>query len=68
MLREYIADESVEHSPPRPCTRAQLLTVAQLLEGKAIDMPPWRGLRTFKKAPKSKAKATDQGRLGFDAE
>jgi site-specific DNA-methyltransferase (adenine-specific) len=34
--------------------RLQILTVEELLEGKKIDMPPSRDLRTFKKAPKAK--------------
>jgi len=34
--------------------RVQLVTIEQLLSGKAIDMPPSRDLRTFKKAPKAK--------------
>jgi hypothetical protein len=34
--------------------RLQVLTVQELLEGKKIDMPPSRDLRTFKKAPKAK--------------
>ena len=34
--------------------RLQILTVADLLGGKGIDMPQMRDLRTFKKAPKAK--------------
>ena len=34
--------------------KIQLLTVDELLEGKKIDMPPSRDLRTFKNAPKAK--------------
>ena len=48
--------------------RIQLLTVGELLAGKTIDMPPWRDVRTFKKAPKSKGKATSQTQLGFGGE
>ncbi|MFA7236805.1 MAG: DNA methyltransferase [Phycisphaeraceae bacterium] len=33
--------------------KIQLLTIEELLQGKAVDMPPWRDIRTFKKAPKS---------------
>jgi hypothetical protein len=37
--------------------RMQLLTIQELLDGKAVQMPPQRQLsRTFKKAPKVKAK------------
>ncbi len=32
----------------------QLLTIEEQLEGKQVDMPPSRDLRTFKKAPKAK--------------
>jgi hypothetical protein len=40
--------------------RIQLLTIEDLLGGKQIDMPAWRDLRTFKKAPKAKgAKKAD---------
>ena len=35
--------------------RPQILTVEDLLNGKTIDMPAWRDLRTFKNAPKAKA-------------
>ena len=38
--------------------RLQILTVAELLAGKKIDMPPSLDLRTFKKAPKAKKEAT----------
>lgn len=34
--------------------RLQILTIQELFEGKKIDMPPSRDLRTFKKAPKAK--------------
>jgi hypothetical protein len=41
--------------------KIQLLTVADLLAGKAIDMPPVRQVgATFKKAPKSTHGGTDQ--------
>ena len=39
--------------------RLQVLTVQELLEGKKIDMPPTRDLRTFKKAPKTKGNPGD---------
>lgn len=35
--------------------RLQIPTIEELLEGKQLDMPAWRELRTFKKAPKAKA-------------
>jgi len=39
--------------------RLQIFTVQELLEGKKIDMPPTRDLRTFKKAPKAKTNPGD---------
>lgn len=38
--------------------RIQILTVGELLDGKTIDAPPSRDIRTFKKAPKAKGKPT----------
>lgn len=44
--------------------KLQILTVKELLEGKTIDAPQSRDLRTFKKAPKAKSKpARKQGNL-----
>jgi hypothetical protein len=34
--------------------KVQILTVEELLDGRQVDMPPSRDLRTFKKAPKAK--------------
>jgi len=34
--------------------KVQILTVEELLDGRRVDMPPSRDLRTFKKAPKAK--------------
>jgi site-specific DNA-methyltransferase (adenine-specific) len=45
--------------------KLQILTVAELLAGKTVDMPPSRDLRTFKKAPKVKRKAKDHPELDF---
>jgi len=42
--------------------RLQVLTIEELLEGKKIDMPPTRDLRTFKKAPKAKGNPADGAR------
>ena len=36
--------------------KIQILTVEELLEGKKIDIPPTRDIRTFKNAPKAKRK------------
>ncbi|MGA2620164.1 MAG: DNA methyltransferase [Thermoguttaceae bacterium] len=40
--------------------RLQLLTVAELLDGRMIDMPPRQDVRTFKKAPRAKGKQEHQ--------
>ena len=40
--------------------RLQILTIAELLTGKGVDIPPSRDLRTFKKAPRAKAKKPNQ--------
>jgi hypothetical protein len=42
--------------------RLQILTVAELLAGKKVDMPPSRDQRTFKKAPRAKGKTEDTQR------
>ncbi len=44
--------------------KIQILTVGELLEGKTIDAPPSRDIRTFKKAPRAKPK--DQQNKMFD--
>ena len=44
--------------------KIQLLTVAELLAGKQIDMPPVRQVgATFKKAPKASQKGVETGEL-----
>jgi site-specific DNA-methyltransferase (adenine-specific) len=46
--------------------KIQLLTVAELLAGKQIDMPPIRQVNaTFKKAPKAEAVQGEEQRLGL---
>ena len=46
--------------------KIQLLTIADLLGGKQIDMPPLRVVgATFKKAPKANQQAGEQDELGF---
>jgi len=40
--------------------RIQLLTIAELLDGRGIDYPMSRGNVTFKKAPRAKEKAKEQ--------
>ena len=43
--------------------RIQILTVEELLDGKKLDMPAWRDLRTFKRAPKAKGKRGKEAEL-----
>ncbi|MBN1830259.1 MAG: restriction endonuclease [Deltaproteobacteria bacterium] len=46
--------------------KVQLLTVAELLAGKQVDMPPIRHVNaTFKKAPRAKKEKDEQKKLGF---
>jgi DNA modification methylase len=45
--------------------RLQILTIAELLAGKRLDMPPTGDLRTFKKAPKAKGGGQSAPTLGF---
>ena len=45
--------------------RLQLLTVGELLAGKRVEMPGWHKARTFKAAPKVKAKGHAQSALPF---
>lgn len=49
--------------------KIQLMTIADLLDGRTIDMPPVRQVgATFKKAPKAKQKAAKTGELSFGGE
>jgi site-specific DNA-methyltransferase (adenine-specific) len=49
--------------------RLQILTIEDLLGGKAIAMPPRIDMRTFKKAPQAKRKpGTRQATLDLDAD
>ena len=44
--------------------RLQLMTVGELLDGRKLDAPPPRQTSvTFKRAPKAKGKAAQQGRI-----
>lgn len=43
--------------------RIQILTVEELLDGKKLDMPALRDLRTFTKAPKAKGKRGKEAEL-----
>jgi hypothetical protein len=46
--------------------RLQILTIAELLEGKRVDMPPLRQVNvTFKQAPKARAEQPEMPPLPF---
>jgi hypothetical protein len=56
------------HSPGwnKGYAQLQILTVAELLAGKGIDMPPLGQVNgTFRKAPKAEEKKGKQSELGF---
>ncbi|MDP9203136.1 MAG: hypothetical protein M3P26_14565 [Gemmatimonadota bacterium] len=56
-MREAAASTGIYELPWRKHPKVQLLTVGELLEGKTVDMPRTAGTnRTFKRAPKAKAK------------
>ncbi len=63
-MRAEAASAGLYEAPwGRKYARLQLLTVADLLAGKTIDFP--RENVTFKKAPKAKLPAVENGRLEF---
>jgi hypothetical protein len=45
--------------------RLQILTIEELLAGKKIDMPAAQDIRSFKQAPKAKAKKQEDMQLPF---
>lgn len=56
-MRKEAASAGIYESPWGKHQRVQLLTVGELLEGKTVDMPRTAGTnKTFKRAPKTKAK------------
>ena len=60
-MRTEAATAGFYSSPWGKHPRMQLLTVAELLEGKRIDYPPSKQVnRTFKKAPRAKGKTAKQ--------
>ena len=69
-MRSEAASAGFYESPAQPgklCSRLQILTVAELLDGKGIDMPAVRHELTFKKAPKAKGRREKQEkRLPFN--
>ena len=50
----------------KPYPRIQIRTVAELLEGKGLDLPPSGDFRTFKKAPRVKRQGKAAPGLPFD--
>ena len=52
----------VEHQ----ASKLQILTVGELLEGKTLDAPPSRDIRTFKKAPRARRKSKENQQDMFD--
>ena len=74
VLREHIKDESVDltlkeaaeadlYQPPGTTDkfpRLQILSIAELLQGKRIDYPRYAADAMFKKAPKSRKGAEEQ--------
>lgn len=68
-MRAEAAGAGFYESPWRKHSLLQILTVGELLEGKAIDYPPYNQVNvTFKKASKVKEKAGHQLSLGEAAE
>lgn len=52
----------------KPYPRIQIRTVADLLAGKGLDLPPSGDFRTFKKAPKVKGQAPASPMLPFEGD
>jgi len=61
-MRTEAASAGFYYSPgwKKNYARLQILTVEELLKGKKVDKPPTRDERTFKKAPRVKAKKAKQ--------
>lgn len=67
-MRTWAAGQGFYESPWGKHPRIQLLTVAELLDGKRIDMPDVRGANvTYKRAPEAKRKAAEH-QLEFGAD
>ncbi len=77
VLRRHVEDASVDlvyldppsiprASPWGKHARLQIITVEDLLTGKAIDRPPIQTSVTFKRAPKVVTKEAERKRLDFD--
>ncbi|MBU4273173.1 MAG: site-specific DNA-methyltransferase, partial [Planctomycetes bacterium] len=48
--------------------KIQILTVGELLDGKTLDAPPSRDIRTFKKAPRARRKPVEKQTQLLDRE
>jgi site-specific DNA-methyltransferase (adenine-specific) len=67
-MRSEAASAGFYHSPWGEHPRLQLLTVAELLDGRKIDSPPLGQVNvTFKKAPKAATPEPEQLQLAADA-
>lgn len=66
-MKSEAAEAGVYISPSRTThPKLQILTIEDVLAGQQIDMPPWREIRTFKKAPKAaRVSDTKARRLDF---
>ena len=64
-MRVEAAEAGFYTSPWDNCNypKIQIITVAELLEGKGIQCPQTRDMRTFKKAPRVKKKSQEQKKL-----
>ncbi len=59
-MRTEAAGAGFYHSAWGNHPRLQILTIAELLEGKRVDMPPLRQVNvTFKQAPKAKSEQVE---------
>ena len=65
-MRKEAASAGFYTSPWGKHPKLQLLTVAELLDGKGINRPPQQTSVTFKRAPKALAKGAEKVQLSFD--
>ena len=68
-MRAEAAEAGFYHSDTwnRDYPKVQILTIAELLDGKQIDMPPIQQVsQTFKRAKREKAKPADQLGIGWE--
>ena len=66
-MRKEVASAGFYESPwGTKHPQLQILTVRELLEGKTIDAPPSRDIRTFKNAPRAVKKSKESQQKIFD--